>query len=92
VGRALELGDGWIPWEIELDAFRDAAAEMAERRPGFDLIAPILVPAGESSDALGTRLTAWSKAGATAFHLSLEHRSLAHLIERLQALAPLTAG
>jgi probable F420-dependent oxidoreductase len=90
--RAIDLGDGWIPWEIELEEFRRAAAAVVASGRDLERVAPLVVAAAESATELGDRLRRWREAGATAFHLNFEHRSLEHLLQRLTDLAPLTAA
>ena len=89
VRRAARLADGWIPWELELDQFRERVRRLRDLvgAADFAIVAPATLPLGEPVETLRERLETWVAAGATAFHVGVESRSLEHLLERLQALA-----
>lgn len=88
--RAGRLGDGWIPWQIELDDFAAGAAIVrGEQRESGRAGAPMLVAplgAGRVDDptALIEAIGRWQAAGATGFHLGFSHRSACDLIEMLE--------
>ncbi|HMK62424.1 MAG TPA: TIGR03619 family F420-dependent LLM class oxidoreductase [Acidimicrobiales bacterium] len=94
--RALELGDGWIPFGLELPALRalldePALAEQRRGKPGFDVVLapePPLDPAGHP-EACADAVRAYAAAGSTALNVRFVHRSLAHYLEQLEALAML---
>jgi probable F420-dependent oxidoreductase len=97
--RALELGDGWIPFGMELPALQELlgdetlAARRAER-PGFEVVLapePPLDPLGEPG-ACNETVQAYAAAGATALHLRFRHRSRRHYVEQIEAMAELVAG
>jgi probable F420-dependent oxidoreductase len=97
--RALELGDGWIPFGMELPALQalladeTLAARRAER-PDFDVVLapePPLDPGAEPERCRET-VGAYAAAGATALHLRFRHRSRQHYVEQLEAMAALAAG
>jgi probable F420-dependent oxidoreductase len=103
--RALELGDGWIPFGLahdELKAMLGAApvaaeiARRADRAEGagpFELILapePALDPVGHPGAASAT-LEAYAELGATGLSLRFRHRSRDHYMEQLAAMAQVTA-
>ncbi len=98
--RALALGDGWIPFglsQAELDTMLNDApvAEELSRRAGtFDLILapePVLDPVGDPAAAAST-VDAYAALGATGLSLRFRHRSLAHYLEQLAAMAEVVAA
>ena len=88
VRRAARLGDGWVPWELTLEACRDAVAFARRLRAeaalpdAFEVVAPLAAPADASADTLLASADAWRKAGATAFQVGIGAASLAELLER----------
>jgi probable F420-dependent oxidoreductase len=98
--RALELGDGWIPFGLghdELAAMlghEEVAAARAGRAERFDVVLapePALDPAGDP-DAAATTVRSYAALGATALSLRFRHRSRAHYMEQLAAMAEVSAG
>jgi probable F420-dependent oxidoreductase len=101
--RALELGDGWIPFGLsheQLHAMLTAAPAAAERArraegPGrFDIVLapePALDPVGDAEAAAAT-VRAYAELGATGLSLRFRHRSRDHYMEQLEAMAEVTAG
>jgi probable F420-dependent oxidoreductase len=95
--RALELGDGWVPFGMELPALRSLlddealAARRAERAEFAVVLAPEppLDPVDEP-DRCAETVRRYEEAGATALHLRFRHRSRDHYVEQLQAMAELT--
>jgi probable F420-dependent oxidoreductase len=97
--RALELGDGWIPFGL---SHGDLAAMLAEatvtaavsaRPRRFSLVlAPdsVLDPARDP-DAAADTVRSYAALGATALSLRFRHRSLAHYLEQLAAMARVAA-
>jgi probable F420-dependent oxidoreductase len=92
--RALELGDGWIPFGLgadDLAAMLGAPAvadAIAARGPGFDVVLapePPLDPVGDPDGASATA-RAYGALGATGLSLRFVHRSRAHYVEQLQAM------
>lgn len=94
--RALDLGDGWIPFGMELPALRDLLDDEELRarradRPDFEVVLapePPLDPVGEPARCAET-VHEYREAGATALHLRFRHRSRDHYVEQLQAMAEL---
>lgn len=91
--RAAALGDGWIPWQTEIEAFAEMVRRLQDlpRAGAFAVVAPASFPLSETPEKLAERLAQWAAAGATAFHLGIESRSLDHLLERMESLAPVLA-
>jgi probable F420-dependent oxidoreductase len=92
--RALELGDGWIPFGVGADELAamlgppEVTAALAARGPGFDLVLapePPLDPVGDPEAAANTA-RAYGALGATGLSLRFIHRSRAHYVEPLQAM------
>lgn len=98
VRRAARLGEGWIPWEIDLDEFRAKVEVLAvARREAGRADAPaVVVPLGVAADAdaspLRTHVETWRAAGATGFHVGVRARSLAHFCERVAWLGETLQG
>lgn len=94
--RALELGDGWIPFGMELPELRallddEVLAARRAERPGFEVVLapePPLDPGGEP-DTCAETVDGYRQAGATALHLRFRHRSRQHYVEQVQAMAEL---
>jgi probable F420-dependent oxidoreductase len=95
--RALVYGDGWDPFRYTLAQltalFREARRwrEWRERREPFDLVLTpdrLLDPteAGERRELLAL-LGRYRDLGATVMNLRFRHRSLAHYLEQLEAVA-----
>ncbi|HEY6624570.1 MAG TPA: LLM class F420-dependent oxidoreductase [Acidimicrobiales bacterium] len=95
--RAVELGDGWVPFGLRVaemgamvaDASRTAA--WAARSSPLEVIlsnGPPVDPAGDPDGArrIVDRLV---EAGATGLQLQFVHHSLAHYLEQLEAMAEL---
>jgi probable F420-dependent oxidoreductase len=98
--RALELGDGWIPFGLaapELAAMLgDPALSEARsaRGNGFDVVLcpePALDPAGDPVATAAT-VRAYAALGATGLSLRFRHSSRAHYLEQLAAMAEVAAG
>jgi probable F420-dependent oxidoreductase len=95
--RALALGDGWDPFALDLEACHamlDRARERPEwtaRARPFDVVLPLdrrLDPTRpDDCRALADRLGDYERAGATVVNLRFAHRSLAHYLEQLDAVA-----
>lgn len=93
--RALELGDGWIPFGLTLPELQqllsDPALEghRAARDAAFDVVLapePPLDPLGHPHDTAAV-VERYESAGATALSLRFRHRSRTHYAEQLQAMA-----
>ena len=88
--RAARLADGWVPWQLEPEACAAAVADVrqlrveAGRPEGFEVVAPLAVPAGVTADALVAAVARWRAAGATAFHVGIAAGGLADLLARLE--------
>lgn len=96
--RAIELGDGWAPFGLTLDALAPIIAarraEIAGRGEGFDLVLapePPLDPGGRPEETADT-VARYREAGATALNLRVVHESLAHYLEQLEAMMVLGKG
>lgn len=94
--RAVELGDGWVPFGLSLEELR-AMVDEASLQAGFDVVLPAgrpLDPAGDPNGVRG-RLERVADAGATIISASIAAESAAHYCEQLAALADfadLTSG
>lgn len=100
--RALELGDGWIPFGLGLEEVATMVATSAERglvaawtrrRPDetFDVILspePPLDPLGAPATVRAT-LDEYQAAGATGLSLRFRSTSRAHYVEQLEAMRAL---
>ena len=90
--RAIELGDGWIPFGLshgELASMLGAPG-VAERvrRPGFEVVLapePPLDPVGDPG-AAADAVRAYADIGATALALRFRHSSRSHYLEQLEAM------
>jgi probable F420-dependent oxidoreductase len=95
--RALELGDGWDPFGLDLPALRGLLARAREtpawaaRRQPFDLVLPIDEPFdpvdASERDRLAERLVQYRALGATIVNLRFRHASLTHYLEQLEVVA-----
>jgi probable F420-dependent oxidoreductase len=91
--RALELGDGWIPFGMTLEELlpmiERRQGEIAERGEGFDLVLAPEPPLDPVEDPGGARaaLDRYRSAGATGLTVRFRHRSLRHYVEQLHAMA-----
>ena len=92
--RALELGDGWIPFGLSLAELgrilRDDAVSAAldARQPNFDVVLapdPPLDPMGDPAGAAAT-VRDYGAVGATGLSVRFRHESKAHYLEQLEAL------
>ena len=97
--RAVELGDGWMPFGLSADEMATmvaSAREMPswhERRRPLELVLPgetLLDPLGEP-EATADSLRRLFAAGATRVSIHLSSTSCAHLIDQIEALAVLGA-
>jgi alkanesulfonate monooxygenase SsuD/methylene tetrahydromethanopterin reductase-like flavin-dependent oxidoreductase (luciferase family) len=87
--RALELGDGWVPFG-PLDALA-ALVAAADVPDGFEVVLSAgraLDPGGQPG-ATEKALQRAREAGATVVNVSLSAESAEHYVEQLQALADL---
>jgi probable F420-dependent oxidoreductase len=93
VRRAARYGDGWIPWQVTLAEFASAAecgreiAAAAGREGTLELVAPLTVSTEDDGNIVRRCIEEWRQAGATSFHVGLQHRSLAELLERIEWFA-----
>jgi probable F420-dependent oxidoreductase len=87
--RALELGDGWVPFG-PLDALAALVAD-ADLPDGFEIVlsAGRALDPGGRPEATGKSLARAREAGATVVNVSLAAESAGHYREQLQALAEL---
>jgi probable F420-dependent oxidoreductase len=93
--RAVALGDGWVPFGIRsvdvgamLGEARDTPAWDARQAP-LEVVLRSGRPADPLGDPEGTRsmVEKLLAVGATGLQLSFVHRSLAHYLEQLEAMA-----
>lgn len=94
--RALELGDGWAPFGLELPALRALLGDetLPARPSGFEVVLspePPLDPVADPDGCTAT-MRAYAEAGATACNLRFVHRSLEHYLEQLAAVGELAAS
>jgi len=95
--RAIELGDGWIPFGMGLDELAvllgDPAvtAALAERPHPLEVVLAPEPPLDPAGDPAGARraLEAYAALGATGLALRFRHRTRPHYVEQLGALAAL---
>lgn len=88
--RAIELGDGWVPFGLELPVLSEFLTGVA-LPDSFELaLAPgiPLDPAGDP-DGVAAVVRNYRGAGATSLHLRFVHQSRAHYVEQLEAMAAL---
>lgn len=91
--RALELGDGWMPFGLGLNEIGVLLAGV-ELPDGFDIVlgtSAALDPTGEP-DRVHKQLRALRDVGATAATCSVRAHSADHYIEQLSALRDLANG
>jgi hypothetical protein len=90
--RALEHGDGWDPFGLDLDTMAKMIAK-AKPRVGFELVLPIDVSLDPTNlnerQDLADRLHRYRDAGATVVNLRFRHTSLEHYLNQLTAVGPL---
>jgi probable F420-dependent oxidoreductase len=93
--RALELGDGWIPFGLAADELRalltaaPTAQALAGRQGHFEVILapePVLDPVRDPAGARRCVQT-YAEIGATGLNLRFKHRSRSQYLEQLAALA-----
>jgi len=98
--RALELGDGWVPFGLSADDLGvmlgapGVAEELARRAGGFDVVLPaepVLDPVG-APDVAARCVDRYAEIGATALNLRFRHRSRQHYLEQLAAMAEVAAA
>ena len=96
--RALELGDGWVPFGLPRDELAAllGAPGVAEQiaRPGFEVVLapePPLDPVGDPA-AAAEAVRAYAGIGATALALRFRHGSRAHYLEQLAAMPAVLAA
>jgi len=86
--RAVELGDGWVPFGLSLEELR-AMVDGTALPDGFDVV----LPAGRPLDPLGDaaavreRLERVTDAGATIVSAGIRASSASEYCEQLEALA-----
>ena len=92
--RALELGDGWIPFGLSFDELRTmlgdptVVAALEARGSALDVVLapePPLDPLGDRGATLAT-LRRYRDIGATGLSLRLRHETRAHYLEQLEAM------
>jgi probable F420-dependent oxidoreductase len=92
--RALELGDGWIPFGLTLEALEPilaAPALAAQRQARGGTFAVVLAPEPPldplgAPDASAEVATAYARIGATHLALRFIHHSRDHYVEQLEAM------
>lgn len=95
--RALELGDGWMPFRLLAEELASILAEpdMAERAANrsqpIELIFAPEPPLDPQGDPVGCRLQVerYLAIGATGLSLRFRHDSLPHYVEQMEAVVPL---
>ena len=90
--RAVELGDGWVPFGLTRDELR-SMIEQAAPPEGFEVVLPVGRPVDAVGDPTGTRdrLERMRETGATIVGVSIAARSVDDYCDQLAALAE-TAG
>ncbi len=97
--RAVELGDGWVPFGIGADELRTLLAEAragdawAARDRPLEIVLRTGRPADPVTDPAGARrfVERVLELGASGVQLSFVHRSLDHYLEQLAAMAGVVA-
>ncbi|MHB8681538.1 MAG: LLM class F420-dependent oxidoreductase [Acidimicrobiales bacterium] len=98
--RAVELGDGWVPFGLELPALRELledrtlAEARAQRAEPLEIVLapePPLDPLGDPGRCRQV-VRDYQAAGATVLSLRFVHSSRNHYEEQLGAMAALVAG
>jgi len=98
--RAVELGDGWVPFGLGAPALGDLIAR-ARRTPAWEarqqpleLVLQNGRPVDPQADPAGARKIAGRLvgAGATCLQLRFMHHSRDHFVEQLEAMAALVAA
>ena len=97
--RALELGDGWIPFGLSLDELRallggaDAVGPRGACDPLEIVLAPEppLDPVGDPR-AAAAAVRAYGDTGATGLALRFRHDSREHYVEQLEAMMEVAAA
>lgn len=86
--RAVELGDGWMPFGLSLDELGSMVAA-AVVPPSFEVVLPAGRPLDPLDDATGvrSRLHRLEAAGATIVSANIRSSSVDHYCEQLEALA-----
>jgi probable F420-dependent oxidoreductase len=92
--RAIEHGDGWIPFRLNHDDFAKLFGDpeikdlMEARAKPLEIIIPPDPPVDPGGDPLGTTevLGSLLEVGATAFSLRFRHHSRTHYVEQMAAL------
>jgi probable F420-dependent oxidoreductase len=95
--RAVELGDGWVPFGIRpadlasMIAAARATPAWAARRDPLEVVLQNGRPADPLGDPEGSRRIVGKliDAGATGLQLRFVHHSLAHYLEQMEAMAEL---
>ena len=92
--RALELGDGWVPFGLRTDELRtmlDTVTRTTERPAGFEVVLSVGRPLDPLTDPDGVRrrLDAVTSAGATIVGAGIRADSVTHYLDQLGALADL---
>ena len=93
--RGLALGDGWVPFGLDLDQLRSVlgdpavSAAIRSRDDGFEVVLAPEPPLDPLADAAGAErvVQAYAEVGATALAVRVVHRSRSHYIEQLRAMA-----
>jgi probable F420-dependent oxidoreductase len=93
--RAVELGDGWVPFGLRVTELAEMVAN-ARRTPAWaarqsapDIVLGNARPVDPTADPDGARqiVDRLVDAGATGLQLSFVHHSLPHYLEQLEAMA-----
>lgn len=89
--RAVELGDGWVPFGLDLDALSGMLSQ-ADLPPDFDVVLGTGRPVDPLGDPSRTRdrLGRICDAGATVAGVTIAATSAGHYVEQLEALAELS--
>ena len=88
--RAVELGDGWAPFWLNVGRGGRVARRASTSPPGFEVVGQPGAARGpdrRSGRASTSSWTAGRDAGATVVDLHVVHHSLDHYLEQLEALA-----
>jgi len=92
VRRAVELGDGWVPFDVTLDDIRDrldyarGLPAYADRTAPLDVIAPLAVDLSDV-DRVREEIAAYRDAGVTGITVSFRSESLSEHLDQMEEFA-----
>jgi len=97
VRRAVELGDGWIPFDVTLDDIRDrldyarSLPAYAQRTAPLDVIVPLTADLSDV-DRVREEVATYRDAGVTGMTVAFHSASLSEHLERMEQFAQEVMG